>query len=277
MASLALKAGGTEVALRDVWRRHAECDGAARERLILNYAPMVKVLAGRLHSRLPPHVELDDLISSGLGGLLRAIERFDPAVGASFRGFAEFRIKGAMLDGLRSSDWVPRTVREHARAIERADGDLRSTLGRVPEEEELAAKLGLDVEELRRRLLQIDRAQVYSIDAPLGGGEHAEGPTLREFEQSHDFAGPQDALDDVEGAVGAKQLLAEAIGELPKDQQFVLACCYTEDLKQVEVAEVMGLSESRISQLHALALVNLRAAIASTAGQGEELREAFRS
>jgi RNA polymerase sigma factor for flagellar operon FliA len=276
MPALALKDGGTEVALRDLWRRHSEGEDAARERLVLNYAPMVKVLAGRLHSRLPSHVELDDLISSGLGGLLTAIERFDPDVGAPFKNFAEFRIKGAMLDGLRATDWVPRKVREQAREIELADSDLRSRLGRVPEEAELAAELDLRVEELQSRLLQIDKAQVYSMDMPLGGSQHEEGPTLLDFEQSRDFAGPQDSLDAGEGVASVKTRLAEAIAELPKNQQFVLACHYTEDLKLFEIAEVMGLSESRISQLHSLALINLKGVIESTADQGEELREASR-
>jgi RNA polymerase sigma factor FliA len=277
MATLALKAGGSEVAVRDLWRRHGEGDTAARERLILNYAPLVKVIAGRLHGRLPPYIEVDDLISAGLSGLLGAIERYDPLLGVPFKHFAQFRIRGAMIDALRSVDWVPRTVREQAREIEVAGASLRSRLGRPAGEEELAGKLELDLEELRQRLLQIDKSKIYSFDEPLGSLD-ADAPgasTLLDVEQSS-IAGPQQALDEGDRISRQKERLAESIAELPQAQQFVLACRYQEDLRLGEIAEVMDLSESRISQLHTLALVNLKAAILGTKGRAEQLERTLR-
>lgn len=272
-ARLGLGASGSEVALRDLWRRHGEGDTAARERLILNYAPLVKVIAGRLHSRLPPHVEVDDLISAGLSGLLGAVERYDPHVGATFKHFAEYRIRGAMIDALRSLDWVPRSVRDQAREIETVSANLRSRLGRLPVEDELAAGLGMEVSKLRECLLEIDNSRVYSFDAPLGSpaAGNPDGLTRLDTEESHEIAGPQQALDLVDGVARQKLQLATSIAELPQPQQFVLACRYHEDLKLGEIAEVMGLSESRVSQLHALALINLKAAILGTAGSAEEL------
>ncbi len=273
MATLALGAGGSEVALRDLWRRHGEGDAAARERLILNYAPMVKVIAGRLRGRLPPHVEIDDLIAAGLNGLLTSVERYDPVIGAPFKHFAEYRIRGAMIDALRSLDWVPRAVREQAREIEAVSARLRARLGRLPEEAEIASELEMDVDELRQSLLQIDNSKLYSFDAPMRSPDADTGgdSTLLDTQVSQGIAGPQEALEEGDGIARQKLQLAKSIAELPQDQQFVLACRYQEDLRLGEIAEVMGLSESRISQLHALALVNLKAAILGTVGAADEL------
>jgi RNA polymerase sigma factor FliA len=272
---LALEAGGSEVALQDLWRRHRDGDAAARERPILNYGPLVKVNAGLLHRRLPPHVEVDDLISAGLSGLLSAVERYDPLVGASFKHFGEFRIRGVMIDALRSVDWVPRSVRDHAREIEAASATLRSRLGRPAEEAELARELEMEVGELRRRLLQIDQSKIYSFDEPLGSSEaNAPGAlTLLDVEESK-LAGPQQALDDGDGIALQKLRLTESIAELPESQHLVLACRYLEDLRLGEIADIMDLSESRISQLHTLALINVKATILGAAGRAEEMKEA---
>jgi RNA polymerase sigma factor FliA len=266
--------GGSGFRLRELWRRYREGDDVARENLILNYAPLVKVVAGRLGSRLPPQVEEGDLISFGLTGLLEAIERYDPQRGAKFKTFALFRIRGAMLDALRSLDWIPRKVRQNAREFEQVEARLGARLGRAPSEEELADGLGLGVAVLRQCLLEIADSRIYSFDAPLPGGrgENLTGDTsLLDVVSSSGSANPQAALDASEHTRDLGAILSEAIGDLPEREQFVLACRYRDDLKLGEIGEVMGISESRASQLNTKALISLRAVL-GVAGSRKRLQ-----
>ena len=252
---------------RELWGRYRDGDDTAREDLILQYAPLVKVAAGRLGARLPAHVEQAELVSFGLSGLLGAIERFEPVRGVKFETFAMQRIRGAILDGLRALDWVPRQVRQDARETERAEVELRAELGRHPTEKELADHLDLGLEAFRLRILEIANSRIHSFDAPLPG-HRADGlqgdASLLDIVPSEAYAEPQRALDSDQTAIA----LREVITELPEPQQFVLSCYYREDLKLKEIAEILGLSESRVSQLHTKALISLRAAIA--AGPGRE-------
>jgi RNA polymerase sigma factor for flagellar operon FliA len=256
---------GSEFRLRELWRRHGEGDESSRENLILHYAPLVKVVAGRVGSRLPPHVEQGDLVSYGLTGLLGAIERYDPERGVKFKTFALTRIRGAMIDALRSLDWVPRRVRKDARELERVESGLGARLGRMPTETELADGLGLDLETLRARLLEIADSRLYSLDAPLLGGRdesvNGKKASLLDVVSGPGLADPQKELDAVEEAGDLRVVLSDAIGDLPERQQFVLACRYREDLRLGEIGEVMGVSESRVSQLHTKALISLRAVL----------------
>lgn len=247
---------------RELWGRYREGDDSARENLILSYAPLVKVAAGRLGSRLPAHVEEAELVSFGLSGLLGAIERFEPERGVSFESFAMQRIRGAMIDALRKLDWVPRRVRQAAREMERAELELRTELGRPPTERELADHLGLELTALRRTMLEIANSRIYSFDAPMPGhgADDLEGTaSLLDVVPSEDHADPQKALGIGEAA-GA---LREVIAKLPERQQFVLSCYYLEELRLKEIAEILCISESRVSQLHTKALISLRAAIAA--------------
>jgi RNA polymerase sigma factor for flagellar operon FliA len=265
---------GSEFRLEELWRRHGEGDDSSRETLILHYAPLVKVVAGRLGARLPPHVEQRDLVSYGLTGLLGAIERYDPERGVKFKTFALMRIRGAMIDALRRLDWVPRKVRQNARELERVESALGARLGRVPTETELADGLGLEREALRARLLEIADSRLYSFDAPMPGrsdeGLHGDAGSLLDLVSSPGSADPQKELDAAEEAAGLHAVLSEAIGELPEREQFVLACRYREDLRLGEIGEVMDVSESRVSQLHAKALISLRAAIGTDRGRGQD-------
>jgi RNA polymerase sigma factor for flagellar operon FliA len=251
---------------RDLWRRYREGDDAARESLVLNYAPLVKVAAGRLASRLPPNVEDEELVSFGLSGLLRAIERFDSERGIKFETFAMIRIRGAMIDALRCLDWVPRRVRRDARDLERAEAALRAKYGRPPTERELANHLGLEPAALRHRLLEIANSRIYSFDAPLPGhgADSLEGDaSLLDVVPGEDASEPQAALDSNEDAGFLSAALTDAIAGLPERQQFILACYYKEDLRLREIAEILCISESRVSQLHTKALISLRSMIAS--------------
>jgi RNA polymerase sigma factor for flagellar operon FliA len=252
---------GSTFELRELWRRFGEGDDTARERLILNYAPLVKVVAGRLGSRLPPQVEQGDLISSGLTGLLGAIERYDPERGVKFKSFALLRIRGAMIDALRSLDWVPRKVRQNAREIEQLESKLRSELGRPSNETELADGLGVGVEVLQQRLLEIADSRIDSFDAPMSGRGVEGDATLLDVVPSRGFTDPQKELDASEKASDLRATLSHAIAGLSEREQFVLACRYREDLRLAEIGEVMGVSEGRVSQLHTKALISLRAVL----------------
>jgi RNA polymerase sigma factor for flagellar operon FliA len=226
-----METGVKEVELRDLWRRYKDDgDGTARERLVVAYSPMVKFVAGRLGAGLPSHVEDADLISYGLVGLIGAIERFEPERGIKFETFAMTRIRGSIIDELRSLDWVPRSVRSRAREIETAQTKLEHELQRAPSESELAAKLNMSEEELQSSLLEI------ATIADDGASD------------------PQVALDSSE----VKDRLTEAIGSLPEREQLVVALYYYENLTLREIGEVLGVTESRVSQLHTKAVMRLK-------------------
>ena len=215
------------VELRELWRRYKiEGDEKARERLVVAYSPLVKFIAGRMASGLPSHVEESDLISYGLLGLIGAIERFDTERGIKFETFAMARIRGAILDELRSLDWVPRSVRFRAHEIELAQTKLERELQRTPTEEEVADKLNMSEEELQSSLLEIANTSIYTLDEPRTD------ETVRQ--------------------------LTEAIASLPEREQLVVALYYYENLTLREIGEVLGVTESRVSQLHTKAVMRLK-------------------
>jgi RNA polymerase sigma factor FliA len=220
--------GVKEVELRDLWRRYKQDgDSTARERLVVAYSPMVKFVAGRLGAGLPSHVEDADLISYGLVGLIGAIERFEPERGIKFETFAMTRIRGSIIDELRSLDWVPRSVRSRAREIEAAQGAL----------------------------LEIANSSVYALDE-LWTVSDSSGDQVSLLDTIADdgSADPQEALDSSE----VKDRLTEAIGSLPEREQLVVALYYYENLTLREIGEVLGVTESRVSQLHTKAVMRLK-------------------
>src|ERR1700760_3792758 len=225
---MAMETGVKEVELRELWRRYKDQgDATARERLVVAYSPMVKFVAGRLGAGLPSHVEDADLISYGLVGLIGAIERFEPERGIKFETFAMTRIRGSIIDELRSLGWVPRSVRSRAREIEQAQAKLEHQLQRAPTEVDLADKLGMTETELQSALLEIANSWA---------------------------AAPQEALASNE----VKDRLTEAIGSLPEREQLVVALYYYENLTLREIGEVLGVTESRVSQLHTKAVMRLK-------------------
>jgi RNA polymerase sigma factor for flagellar operon FliA len=248
--------GVKEVELRDLWRRYKDDgDNGARERLVVAYSPMVKFVAGRLGAGLPSHVEDADLISYGLMGLIGAIERFEPDRGIKFETFAMTRIRGAIIDELRSLDWVPRSVRSRAREIEAAQSKLEHELQRAPTEEELSVKLGMSIEDLQSSLLEIANSSVYALDE-LWTVSDSSGDKVSLLDTIPDegAADPQEALDTSE----VKDRLTEAIGSLPEREQLVVALYYYEHLTLREIGEVLGVTESRVSQLHTKAVMRLK-------------------
>jgi RNA polymerase sigma factor for flagellar operon FliA len=253
---MAMETGVKEIELRDLWRRYKqEGDAGARERLVVAYSPMVKFVAGRLGAGLPSHVDDADLISYGLMGLIGAIERFEPERGIKFETFAMTRIRGAIIDELRSLDWVPRSVRSRAREIEAAQSKLEHELQRAPTEGELASKLGLDEGELQSALLEIANSSVYALDE-LWTVSDASGDQVSLLDTIKDPRAddPQESLDSSE----IKDRLTSAIASLPEREQLVVALYYYENLTLREIGEVLGVTESRVSQLHTKSVMRLK-------------------
>ncbi len=256
-----METGVKEVELRDLWRRYkVEGDAGARERLVVAYSPMVKFVAGRLGAGLPSHVDDADLISYGLMGLIGAIERFDLERGIKFETFAMTRIRGAIIDELRSLDWVPRSVRARAREIETAQAKLEHELQRAPSEAELAARLGISEDELQTSLLEIANSSVYALDE-LWTVSDSSGDQVSLLDTISDPRAddPQESLASSE----VKDRLTEAIGSLPEREQLVVALYYYENLTLREIGEVLGVTESRVSQLHTKAVMRLKAGLQS--------------
>jgi RNA polymerase sigma factor FliA len=244
------------IELQDLWRRFkATGDERARERLVVAYSPLVKYVAGRMSSGLPAHVEESDLISYGLGGLISAIERFDLSREIKFETYAITRIRGAIIDELRTLDWVPRSVRARARQIERANAKLEHTLQRAPTDEEMAAELELSVDEFQSALLQISTSTIAALDELWTVGDSS-GDQVSLLDTLTDERAPDPAavMDQTE----LKERIAAAIRRLPERERLVIALYYYENLTLREIGEVLSVTESRVSQLHTKAVLRLR-------------------
>jgi RNA polymerase sigma factor for flagellar operon FliA len=252
------------IELKDQWRRYRRHgDQRAREQLIVAYSPLVKYVAGRLASGLPAHVEEADLISYGLIGLMNAVERFELDREIKFETYAITRIRGAIIDELRSQDWVPRSVRARAREIERANAKLENRLQRAPTDEELAAALGTSVEELLESLLQISTSTIAALDE-LWTVSDAGGDQVALLDTLHDPGAPDPSRVVDEGQL--RDRVADAIARLPEREKLVVALYYYENLTLREIGEVLGVTESRVSQLHTRAVLRLRSRMSDDNG-----------
>jgi RNA polymerase sigma factor for flagellar operon FliA len=242
--------------LGEIWRRYkASGDPAMRERLILTYAPLVKYVAGKLGTGLPAHVEEGDLISYGLLGLIGAIERYELDRDVKFETYAIARIKGSIIDELRSLDWVPRSVRSRAREIERAMVELENRHKRAPTDDEIAAEIGITAQEFQENLTQISRSTVAALDE-LWTISSASGDTVSLIDTIEDpnADDPSKAMTQTE----LREALADAIGRLPEREKLVITLYYYEELTLREIGEVLGVTESRVSQLHTKAILRLK-------------------
>jgi RNA polymerase sigma factor FliA len=256
------------IELRDLWRRYKDSgDPRARERLVLAYSPLVKYVAGRMSSGLPAHVEEADLISYGLLGLISAIERFEPAREIRFETFAITRIKGSIIDELRSLDWVPRSVRAKAREIERANAKLEHRLHRAPTDLEMASELEVTVDEFQESLVRISNSSVVALDELWTVSDSSgDQVSLLDTIQDESAADPAQEMD----LTDMKDRLADAIARLPEREKLVVALYYYENLTLREIGEVLGVTESRVSQLHTKAVLRLKSRL-----QGDPLTEAL--
>ena len=244
------------IELKDLWRRYKSSgDERARERLVVAYSPLVKYVAGRMASGLPAHVDEADLISYGLVGLISAISRFELEREIKFETYAITRIKGAIIDELRSLDWVPRSVRARARAIERANAKLEHKLQRAPTDEEMSDALDMTVQEFQDALLQISNSTVAALDE-LWTVSDASGDQVSLLDTLQDPRAPDPAA--VMDQTDLKDRMADAIARLPEREKLVVALYYYENLTLREIGEVLGVTESRISQLHTKAVLRLR-------------------
>ncbi len=219
------------------------------------YSPLVKYVAGRMSSGLPAHVEEADLISYGLGGLISAIQRFDLAREIKFETYAIPRIRGAIIDELRSMDWVPRSVRARAREFERTNMKLEARLQRAPTDEEMATELEISVEDFQDALLQISNSTIVALDE-LWTVSDSTGDQVSLLDTLPDRGAPDpQALVD-QGEL--RDRIADAIAALPEREKLVVALYYYENLTLREIGEVLGVTESRVSQLHTKAVLRLR-------------------
>ena len=244
------------IELRDLWRRYKTGgDEQAREGLVVAYSPLVKYVAGRMASGLPAHVDEADLISYGLVGLINAIERFDLGRDVKFETYAITRIKGAIIDELRSLDWVPRSVRQRARDIERANAKLEHRLQRAPTDEEMSAELGMTVDDFQDALLQISNSTIAALDE-LWTVNDTSGDQVSLLDTITDDSAPDPA--SLVDATELKDRVADAIARLPEREKLVIALYYYENLTLREIGEVLGVTESRVSQLHTKAILRLR-------------------
>ena len=248
--------------MQELWQEYRENrDKAVRDRLILTYAPLVKYVAGRLGSSLPAHVDEGDLVSYGLLGLIGAIERYDPDRDIKFETYAIARIRGAIIDELRALDWVPRSVRSRARQIERAIGELEAKLGRAPTDEEIAAKVGVTVDELDNSLTDISRSSIAALDELWSVSGDGDQVSLLDTLEDDNVSQPAEVLDETE----TREALADAIARLPEREKLVVTLYYYEELTLREIGEVLGVTESRVSQLHTKAILRLKARLAGSA------------
>ncbi|HVE27061.1 MAG TPA: RNA polymerase sigma factor WhiG [Sporichthya sp.] len=243
-----------------LWRSYLESgDDAARERLILHYSPLVSRVASRVGIGLPSNVEIGDCTSYGMFGLIDAIEKYDPGRGVRFEPYAMSRIRGAILDELRALDWIPRSVRQKARTVERGYQALEARLHRSPTEAELAAELEVSVEDLQQTFSQISVVNVLALDELLAVAEDQPGAmSLGDTLADLDADDPVAIFESQE----TRALLLRAIGELTERERRVIHLYYVEGLTLAEVGEHVGVSESRVCQIHSKAMLALRTKLA---------------
>ncbi|MFP5332192.1 MAG: RNA polymerase sigma factor WhiG [Acidimicrobiia bacterium] len=226
-------------------------DPGARDRLIVHYSPLVKFVAGRVGVGLPRNVDQADLVSNGIFGLIDAIEKFEPERGFKFETYAINRIKGAILDELRALDWVPRSVRARAREIERSMVELEHRLQRTPTDEELAKHMNVQVDDLQDNLAEISTLGLVALDEMLGPDT---GSSLGDMVADSSGLSPEQAFQKEE----TRRILADAINRLPDRERLVLTLYYFEGLTLAEVGDVLGVTESRVCQIHAKSVMSLR-------------------
>jgi RNA polymerase sigma factor FliA len=225
---------------------------AERDRILMEQLPQVRYIARRIHERLPRHVPFEDLVHAGVLGLIDALNKFDLSKHVQFSSYAKFRIRGAILDSLRELDWSPRELRRKGRLVDSTYFELSGKLGRAPNENEIAQEMGIGLSELQSLLAELDGLELGSlrVESPRDGKEE----DLTDYVPSKPEETPffQCLRSEM------KQLLANAISELPEKEQRVLALYYYEELTMKEVGAALGIGESRVSQIHSLAMVRLR-------------------
>ncbi len=261
--------GRKDIDIEELWQRYrSDPQSGDRDRLVLNYAPLVKFVANRVGAGLPQSVEVSELVSSGMFGLLDAIEKFEPERGFKFETYAMARIKGAILDHLRSTDWVPRSVRSKARQLERAYSRFETAHHRAPTNQELAIELGLPLDRLEEMLQQVANTGLVALDDTVGvegGGPVTFGDTVADR-----ASGPAEVFDGEE----LRMRLGGLINQLPEREKMVLALYYYAGMTLADIGKVLGVTESRICQVHTKAVLHLKARMEASERDGQALTAA---
>jgi RNA polymerase sigma factor for flagellar operon FliA len=227
---------------------------AGREQLILEHLPQIKYIAHRISTKLPSHVELNDLVSAGVLGLLDAVEKFDPSRGVKFKTYAELRVKGAILDSLRNLDWAPRSLRKRSKDLEKTYKELEQRLGRPATDKEVSDELGITLEEFYELIDQIKGLNLGSFHDLAPQEDERNGEPLVKYIPDAPQMDPFFVFQKSE----LRELLAVAIDTLPKKERLVVSLYYFDELTMKEIGKVLGVNESRVSQLHTKAMLRLR-------------------
>jgi len=244
-----------ESLLREAKREHDEIPPDLKERVVLEHASLIRYIVNRIAVRLPSHIDLDDLHNTGVIGLMDAIEKYDPEKNCKFKTYAEFRIKGAILDQLRSLDWVPRSVRQKGRKLEKAYGEVEQRLGRSANEDEVADSLGLELDKFHVLINQVRGISLVNLEEIRG--------TNSDGDRAGTFA---DIIEDVHSEnpfaslklMETKHVISDTIGSLPEKERLVISLYYYEDLNMKEIGNILGITESRVCQIHTKAVMRLR-------------------
>ena len=249
-----------ETLLREAKEKHDEIPATLKEQIVLEHTPLIRYIVNRIAVRLPSHIDLDDLHNTGVIGLMDAIEKYDPEKNCKFKTYAEFRIKGAILDQLRSLDWVPRSVRQKSRRLERAYGEVEQRLGRTASEEEVADSLGLQLEKFHELLNQVRGISLVNLEEIRGTNSDGDRTgTYADIIEDVNSENPFASLKLAE----MKQAIAQTIGSLPEKERLVISLYYYEDLNMKEIGQILGITESRVCQIHTKSVLRLRAKLKS--------------
>ena len=244
-----------ETALREAKEKFNEIPNDLKDQIVLEHTALIKYIVNRIAVRLPSHIDLDDLYSTGVIGLIDAIDKYDPEKNCKFKTYAEFRIKGAILDQLRSLDWVPRSVRQKSRKLERAYGEIEQRLGRAATDDEVADSLGLEIDKFHTMLNQVRGISMVNLEEVRG--------TNSDGDRTGTFA---DIIEDVHSEnpfaslklLETKNVISDTIGVLPEKERLVVSLYYYEDLNMKEIGGILGITESRVCQIHTKAVMRLR-------------------
>lgn len=240
----------------ELWNEYKETRSPdLRDKIIRQYMPLVKYVAGKVSVGMPSSVEFDDLVGFGQFGLLDAIEKYDPDKNVKFKTYAVTRIRGAIFDELRQLDWVPRSVRQKSREIEDTIGDLEARLGRSASDAEIAGKLGVSEEEYQQTVMKLSGTSVLSLNDVWYSGNDNDHMSIGDSIESPSSLNPDVIVEREE----IRKIIIQAINELPEKEKMVIVLYYHEDLTFKEIGQVLEVSESRISQLHTKANLRLRA------------------
>jgi len=244
-----------ETLLRELKESNSEVPPTLKEQIVLEHTPLIRYIVNRIAVRLPSHIDLDDLHNTGVIGLMDAIEKYDPDKNCKFKTYAEFRIKGAILDQLRSLDWVPRSVRQKSRRLERAYGEVEQRLGRSASEEEVADSMGLQLDKFHELLNQVRGISLVNLEEIRGSSPDGDrSGTFADIVEDVHSENPFASLKLQE----MKEIIGDTIATLPEKERLVVSLYYYEDLNMKEIGSILGITESRVCQIHTKAVLRLR-------------------